>query len=76
MDAADWAARGFTETLTDFAELNRRSKFWGDDGRAGFRNWEDVTDPRNPLGGRQGLDERVIRLGLAEFRICAEFDSA
>jgi amidase len=58
--AADWAARGFTETLTDFAKLNARSKFWGDDGRAGFRNWEEVTDPRNPLGGRQGLDERVM----------------
>jgi Asp-tRNA(Asn)/Glu-tRNA(Gln) amidotransferase A subunit family amidase len=58
--AADWAARGFTETLTDFATLNARSKFWGDDGRAGFRNWEEVTDPRNPLGGRQGLDERVM----------------
>jgi Asp-tRNA(Asn)/Glu-tRNA(Gln) amidotransferase A subunit family amidase len=58
--AADWAARGFTETLTDFAKLNARSKFWGDDGRAGFRNWEEVTHPRNPLGGRQGLDERVM----------------
>jgi Asp-tRNA(Asn)/Glu-tRNA(Gln) amidotransferase A subunit family amidase len=58
--AADWAARGFTETLTDFAALNARSKFWGDDGRAAFRNWEEVSDPRNPLGGRQGLDERVM----------------
>jgi len=58
--AADWAARGFTETLTDFAALNARSKFWGDDGRAAFRNWEEVTDPRNPLGGRQGVDERIM----------------
>ncbi|MBV9827454.1 MAG: amidase [Alphaproteobacteria bacterium] len=58
--AADWAAHGFTETLTDFAGLNRRSKFWGDDGRAGFDNWADITDPRNRLGGRQGLDERVM----------------
>jgi amidase len=58
--AADWRARGFTETLADFAALNRRSKFWGDDGRAGFRNWEEVTDPRNPLGGRQGVDERIM----------------
>ncbi len=58
--AADWAARGFSETLTDFAALNRRSKFWGDDGRAAFRNWEEVLDPRNKLGGRQGLDERVM----------------
>ena len=58
--AADWRARGFTETLTDFAALNARSKFWGDDGRAGFKNWEEVTDPRNPLGGRQGVDERIM----------------
>jgi amidase len=58
--AADWRARGFTETLADFAALNARSKFWGDDGRAAFRNWEEVTDPRNPLGGRQGVDERIM----------------
>jgi Asp-tRNA(Asn)/Glu-tRNA(Gln) amidotransferase A subunit family amidase len=57
---ADWAARGFHEGLDDFAALNRRSKFWGDDGRAAFRNWEEVEDPRNPLGGRQGVDERVM----------------
>jgi Asp-tRNA(Asn)/Glu-tRNA(Gln) amidotransferase A subunit family amidase len=56
----DWAARGFSETLADFAALNRRSKFWGDDGRAAFRNWEEIEDPRNKLGGRQGLDERVM----------------
>jgi Asp-tRNA(Asn)/Glu-tRNA(Gln) amidotransferase A subunit family amidase len=58
--ADDWCARGFTETLTDFATLNARSKFWGDDGRAAFKNWEEVTDPRNPLGGRQGVDERIM----------------
>jgi len=58
--AADWRARGFSETLTDFATLNQRSKFWGDDGRAAFRNWEEVADPRNPLGGRQGVDERIM----------------
>jgi Asp-tRNA(Asn)/Glu-tRNA(Gln) amidotransferase A subunit family amidase len=58
--AADWAARGFNETLTDFAALNARSKFWGDDGRAAFRNWEEVEDPRNRLGGRQGVDERIM----------------
>src|SRR4029077_1246924 len=52
--------RGFTETLADFAALNARSKFWGDDGRAGFRNWKEVTDPRNPSGGRQGIDERIM----------------
>jgi amidase len=58
--AGDWHARGFTETLVDFPLLNARSKFWGDDGRAAFRNWEEVADPRNPLGGRQGVDERIM----------------
>jgi amidase len=58
--AADWRELGFTETLADFAALNARSKFWGDDGRAGFKNWEEVADPRNPLGGRQGVDERIL----------------
>jgi amidase len=58
--AADWRAAGFTETLDDWASLNERSKFWGDDQRAAFLNWEAVTDPRNPLGGRQGVDERIM----------------
>jgi amidase len=58
--AADWRACGFVEGLADFAALNARSKFWGDDGRAAFRNWEEVADPRNPLGGRQGVDERIM----------------
>jgi Asp-tRNA(Asn)/Glu-tRNA(Gln) amidotransferase A subunit family amidase len=58
--AADWKARGFTETLTDWAALNARSKFWGDDQRAAFKNWEEVADPRNPLAGRQGVNERIM----------------
>src|SRR5579864_2941577 len=58
--AADWAARGFSETLVDWPSLNARSKFWGDDGRAAFKNWEEVDDPRNALGGRQGVDERIM----------------
>jgi Asp-tRNA(Asn)/Glu-tRNA(Gln) amidotransferase A subunit family amidase len=58
--AADWQERGFTETLTDWASLNARSKFWGDDQRAAFKNWEEVADPRNRLGGRQGVDERIM----------------
>jgi Asp-tRNA(Asn)/Glu-tRNA(Gln) amidotransferase A subunit family amidase len=58
--AADWRAYGFTETLADFAALNARSKFWGDDGRAGFKNCQEVADPRNKLGGRQGVDERIM----------------
>jgi amidase len=57
---ADWKVRGFTETLTTFAALNARSKFWGDDQRAAFKNWEEVADPRNPLGRRQGVDERIM----------------
>ena len=56
----DWKTKGFTETLADLAELNARSKFWGDDQRAAFKNWEDVCDPRNPLGGRQGVNERIM----------------
>ncbi len=58
--AADWAAMGFAETLVDFPTLNARSKFWGDDQRAAFRNWEEVTDMRNPLGQRQGVNERIM----------------
>jgi amidase len=58
--AADWKARGCTETLVDFPALNARSKFWGDDQRAAFKNWEEVTDPRNPLEQRQGVNERIM----------------
>ena len=58
--AADWRERGYEEALADFASLNARSKFWGDDGHAGFKNWEEITDPRNKLGGRQGVDERIM----------------
>ncbi|MGZ5122176.1 MAG: amidase family protein [Burkholderiales bacterium] len=58
--AADWKARGFTETLVDWPSLNARSKFWGDDQRAAFRNWEEITDPRNLHGRRQGVNERIM----------------
>ena len=58
--AADWKAKGFGETLTDWAQLNGRSKFWGDDQRAAFKNWEEVADPRNPHGSRQGVNERIM----------------
>jgi Asp-tRNA(Asn)/Glu-tRNA(Gln) amidotransferase A subunit family amidase len=58
--AADWKELGFTETLVDFPALNQRSKFWGDDHRAAFKNWEEVTDPRNPHGQRQGVNERIM----------------
>ena len=58
--AADWNARGYTETIVDFPTLNARSKFWGDDQRAAFKNWEEVNDLRNPLGQRQGVNERIM----------------
>jgi Asp-tRNA(Asn)/Glu-tRNA(Gln) amidotransferase A subunit family amidase len=58
--AADWQALGIEETLADWAALNARSKFWGDDQRAAFKNWEEVTDPRNDLLGRQGVNERIM----------------
>jgi Asp-tRNA(Asn)/Glu-tRNA(Gln) amidotransferase A subunit family amidase len=58
--ATDWQANGFRETLTNWAALNARSKFWGDDQRAAFKNWEEVADPRNPHGKRQGVNERIM----------------
>ena len=58
--STDWAAMGFEETLATWTDLNARSKFWGDDHRAGFKNWEEIADPRNPLGERQGIDERIM----------------
>ena len=58
--AADWAQLGHRETLVDWKTLNARSKFWGDDQRAAWKNWEEIEDPRNPLGGRQGVDERIM----------------
>ena len=58
--AADWKAKGFSESVIDFPTLNARSKFWGDDQRAAFLNWEEIADPRNPLGGRQGVNERIM----------------
>ena len=56
----DWQERGYKESLADWGTLNARSKFWGDDQRAAFKNWEEVTDPRNPLDGRQGVNERIM----------------
>jgi hypothetical protein len=58
--AEDWKTMGFIETLADWSALNARSKFWGDDQRAAFKNWEEIVDPRNPLDGRQGVNERIM----------------
>jgi Asp-tRNA(Asn)/Glu-tRNA(Gln) amidotransferase A subunit family amidase len=57
--AADWAARGHKETLSDWAALNARSKFWGDEQRAWWKNWEEVESLRAPVGERQPAAERI-----------------
>ncbi len=56
----DWKVKGFVERLKDWPSLNAQSKFWGDDQRSAFQNWEDIQDPRNPLNGRQGVNERIM----------------
>ncbi len=58
--AEDWKAKGFSETLTDFTALNARSKFWGDDQRASFLNWDEIADLRSPLDQRQPTTERIM----------------
>jgi amidase len=58
--AKDWKAAGFHEALDNWSMLNKRSKFWGDDQRAAFKNWEETSDPRNALDGRQGVNERIM----------------
>jgi Asp-tRNA(Asn)/Glu-tRNA(Gln) amidotransferase A subunit family amidase len=58
--SADWAKRGFTETLVDWPTLNARSKFWSDEQRATWKNWEEVDTMRSPLGERQGVAERLM----------------
>jgi Asp-tRNA(Asn)/Glu-tRNA(Gln) amidotransferase A subunit family amidase len=58
--SADWAARGFKETLVDWPSLNARSKFWSDEQRASWKNWEEVENMRSPLGERQGVAERIM----------------
>jgi len=57
--AADWKERGFAETLVDFTTLNERSKFWGADQRAAFKNWEETDDIRRPFGEREGIDDKL-----------------
>jgi amidase len=57
--AADWLARGYTETLKDWPTLNARSKFWGDDQRAAFKNWEAVDSMGTLTGQRDGIAERA-----------------
>ena len=52
--------QGLWRDADRLAALNARSKFWGDDQRAAFKNWEEVADPRNPFGQRQGVNERIM----------------
>ena len=59
--AKDWADRGFKETLVDWPSLNARSKFWGDDQRANFKNWEDMTSLfRPPKGIAENIQRREV----------------
>ena len=52
--------QGLRRNSDRLGQLNARSKFWGDDQRAAFKNWEEVADPRNPHGQRQGVNERIM----------------
>ena len=61
--AKDWADRGFKETLVDWPSLNARSKFWGDDQRAAFKNWEDLTSLHRPP---KGIAENIQRRELLQ----------
>lgn len=56
--AADWAARGYKETLIGWPTLNARSKFWGDDQRAAFKNWEEIDNLHSPP---KGIAENIQR---------------
>ena len=58
--SADWAARGFTETLVDWPTLNARSKFWSDEQRAAWKNWEEVEHVVAPVSERDGVGERLM----------------
>jgi hypothetical protein len=58
--AADWQARGFKETLVDWPALNARSKFWSDEQRAWWKNWEESDNVVSPPGERDGVAERLM----------------
>jgi amidase len=61
--AKDWADRGHKETLIDWPSLNARSKFWGDDQRAAFKNWEEIANLYNPP---RGLGDNIQRRELLQ----------
>jgi Asp-tRNA(Asn)/Glu-tRNA(Gln) amidotransferase A subunit family amidase len=56
--AKDWTDRGYQETLNDWKTLNARSKFWGDDQRASFKNWEEIDSLHSPP---KGIAENIQR---------------
>ena len=58
--AADWAARGQKETLADWPALNARSKFWSDQQRASWLNWQEADRHISPAGERDGTAERIM----------------
>src|SRR5262245_50090844 len=66
--AKDWSDRGFKETLTDWHALNARSKFWGDDQRAAFKNWEEIDNLYEPPKGIADNIQRreMLRLVLVK----------
>jgi amidase len=75
--AADWAERGFTETLVDIPTLNDRSKWWNDEHRANWKNLEQIDNIRQPLGERQGIDELIMQKELlrrTEMKVIYEND--
>src|SRR3954465_87972 len=59
--AQDWAERGSTETMNDWPSLNAPSKFWGDDQRAAFKNWENISSLHSPP---KGIAENIQRREL------------
>jgi hypothetical protein len=73
--AKDWAGRGYKETLTDWPALNARSKFWGDDQRAAFKNWEEIASLHKPPKGiadniqRREFLRRVIMKVILDNRL-------
>ena len=59
--AADWKARGFTETPGRFSARSMPVRNSGATISARpSGNWEEVADPRNPHGARQGVNERIM----------------
>ena len=52
-----------TAAGVDWPTLNARSKFWSDDQRASWKNWEEVDHVLAPPGEREGVAEKVTVAG-------------